>query len=178
MIADKYVGRGSVLLKIYFAGPDVFRGGYPAFKARVVDMCQGRGLVPVFPGDEVTGSDPVAIFQDNLALIDEADAVVANLNPFRGPEPDSGTAFEVGYAHARGKLIFGYIDQFETTVDRVERLQGHLTRYGNEITDRDGYRVEDFGLPLNIMLAVPARLVAGGVEDCLNQLQQPVMSGT
>ena len=44
-------------------------------------MCQGRGLVPVFPGDEVTGSDPVAIFQDNLALIDEADAVVANLNP-------------------------------------------------------------------------------------------------
>lgn len=178
MIADKYVGRGSVLLKIYFAGPDVFRGGYPAFKARVVDMCQGRGFVPVFPGDEVTGSDPVAIFQDNLALIDEADAVVANLNPFRGPEPDSGTAFEVGYAHARGKLIFGYIDQFETTVDRVERLQGHLTRYGNEITDRDGYRVEDFGLPLNIMLAVPARLVAGGVEDCLNQLQQPVMSGT
>jgi len=177
VIADKYVGRGSVLLKIYFAGPDVFRGGYPAFKARVVDMCQGRGLVPVFPGDEVTGSDPVAIFQDNLALIDEADAVVANLNPFRGPEPDSGTAFEVGYAHARGKLIFGYIDQFETTVDRVERLQGHLTRYGNEITDRDGYRVEDFGLPLNIMLAVPARLVAGGVEDCLNQLQQPVMSG-
>lgn len=165
-------------MKIYFAGPDVFRSSYPAFKAMVADLCCGMGLIPVFPGEEVTGSDPAAIFQDNLALIDEADAVVANLNPFRGPEPDSGTAFEVGYAHARGKLILGYINQFESTVDRVERLQGHLTRYGNEITDRDGYRVEDFGLPLNIMLAVPTRLVAGSVEDCLNQLQQPVMSGT
>ena len=165
-------------MKIYFAGPDVFRSSYPAFKAMVADLCCGMGLIPVFPGEEVTGSDPTAIFQDNLALIDEADAVVANLNPFRGPEPDSGTAFELGYAHARGKQILGYIDRFETTVDRVERLQGHLTRYGNEITDRDGYRVEDFGLPLNIMLAVPTRLVAGGVEECLNQLQHPVMSGT
>ncbi len=165
-------------MKIYFTGPDVFGSSYPAFKAMVADLCCGMGLIPVFPGEEVTGSDPAAIFQDNLALIDEADAVVANLNPFRGPEPDSGTAFELGYAHARGKQILGYIDRFETTVDRVERLQGHLTRYGNEITDRDGYRVEDFGLPLNIMLAVPTRLVAGGVEECLNQLQHPVMSGT
>ena len=89
----------------------------------VADLCCGMGLIPVFPGEEVTGSDPAAIFQDNLALIDEADAVVANLNPFRGPEPDSGTAFELGYAHARGKQILGYIDRFETTVDRVERLQ-------------------------------------------------------
>lgn len=165
-------------MKIYFAGPNVFYAGYAGFKERVTLLCNCSGHVPLFPGDEVTGSDPTAIFQNNLALIDEADAVMANLNPFRGPEPDSGTAFEVGYAHARGKLIFGYIDQLETTVDRVERLQGHLARYGNEITDRDGYRVEDFGLPLNIMLAVPTRLVAGGVEDCLNQLQQPVMSGT
>ena len=156
----------------------MFRRGYPAFKAEVTRLCHSRVLIPMFPGDAVTGSDPAAIFQDNLALIDEADAVVANLNPFRGPEPDSGTAFELGYAHARGKQILGYIDRFETTVDRVVRLQGHLTRYGNEITDRDGYRVEDFGLPLNIMLAVPTRLVAGGVEECLNQLQHPVMSGT
>ncbi|MBU2740753.1 nucleoside 2-deoxyribosyltransferase [Acidithiobacillus albertensis] len=164
-------------MKIYFAGPDVFRTGYAGFKEEVTLLCHSRVFVPIFPGDAVTGSDPAAIFQSNLALIDKADAVVANLNPFRGPEPDSGTAFEVGYAHARGKPILGYIDQFESTVDRVERLQGHLTRYGNEITDRDGYRVEDFGLPLNIMLAVPIRLVAGGVEDCLNQLQQSVMSG-
>jgi nucleoside 2-deoxyribosyltransferase len=168
-------------MKIYFAGPECcLCRGYPAFKAESDTLVSTVRVVMslYFPGDEVTGSDPAAIFQDNLALIDEADAVVANLNPFRGPEPDSGTAFELGYAHARGKQILGYIDRFETTVDRVERLQGHLTRYGNEITDRDGYRVEDFGLPLNIMLAVPTRLVAGGVEDCLNQLQQPVMSGT
>lgn len=156
-------------MKIYFAGPDVFRSSYPAFKAMVADLCCGMGLIPVFPGEEVTGSDPAAIFQDNLARIDEADAVVANLNLFRGPEPDSGTAFELGYAHARGKQILGYIDRFETTVDRVERLQGHLTRYGNEITDRDGYRVEDFRAAAQHHASGSDPLGCWGVEECLNQ---------
>lgn len=46
----------------------MFRRGYPAFKAEVTRLCHSRVLIPMFPGDAVTDSDPAAIFQDNLAL--------------------------------------------------------------------------------------------------------------
>ncbi len=39
------------------------------------------------------------IFRENLAALDRADLVVAIID---GPDADSGTAFEIGYAYARG----------------------------------------------------------------------------
>jgi nucleoside 2-deoxyribosyltransferase len=45
----------------------------------------------------------------NCAAIDDADGVVAVLD---GPDVDSGTAAEIGYAFARGKRIVGYRGDF------------------------------------------------------------------
>lgn len=45
-----------------------------------------------------------AIFRDCRHGIDQAQMVVAVLD---GPDADSGTAWEMGYAHARGKTIIG-----------------------------------------------------------------------
>jgi len=45
------------------------------------------------------------IAANNRAAIDHAHGVVAVLD---GPDVDSGTAAEIGYAFARGKLIVGY----------------------------------------------------------------------
>jgi len=50
----------------------------------------------------------------NRAAIDEADAVVAVLD---GTDVDSGTAAEIGYAFARGKLIVGYRGDFRLSAD-------------------------------------------------------------
>ncbi|MDI6642712.1 MAG: nucleoside 2-deoxyribosyltransferase [Candidatus Hodarchaeaceae archaeon] len=44
------------------------------------------------------------IYKGDLRGLEEADAVVAILD---GPDVDSGTAFEVGYACARGKPVIG-----------------------------------------------------------------------
>lgn len=159
-------------MKVYFAGPDVFNRSFGAFKAGVADQCASLNLVPLFPGDEVTGTDPTAIFRDNISLIDRADAVVANLNPFRGTEADSGTVFELGYAFARGKKLLGYIDQDETIIERVGRLQGNVTRYGDDALDREGFRVENFGLPINLMLSIPTNVVIGNVYRCLQVLRE------
>lgn len=164
-------------MKVYFAGPDVFSRSYGAFKTMVVADCVELGLEPLFPGDEVTGTDPAAIFRDNLALIDRADVVVANLNPFRGTEPDSGTVFELGYAYARGKRLFGYVEIEETTVDRLERIDGPTTRYGSDVLDRQGNKVESFGLPMNLMVCVPAVLVTGSVRECLVRVTNSPHSG-
>ena len=161
-------------MKVYFAGPDVFSRSYGVFKKQVAAACSELGLEPLFPGDEVTGTDPAAIFRDNLALIDRADAVVANLNPFRGAEPDSGTVFELGYAYARGKTLWGYLYIDETTTERLERLQGSLVRYGDDVLDQEGCKVEDFGLKLNLMLAVPIQIAIGGVDSCLRSLSSAI----
>lgn len=50
----------------------------------------------------------------NRAAIDDAQAVVAVLD---GADVDSGTAAEIGYAFARGKLIVGYRSDFRLIGD-------------------------------------------------------------
>jgi len=50
----------------------------------------------------------------NRAAIDEAHGVVAVLD---GVDVDSGTAAEIGYAFARGKLIVGYRGDFRLSAD-------------------------------------------------------------
>jgi nucleoside 2-deoxyribosyltransferase len=50
----------------------------------------------------------------NRAALDQADGVVAVLD---GADVDSGTAAEIGYAFARGKLIVGYRGDFRLSAD-------------------------------------------------------------
>ncbi len=50
----------------------------------------------------------------NRAAIDGAEAVVAVLD---GPDVDSGTASEIGYAFARGKRIVGYRGDYRVSAD-------------------------------------------------------------
>jgi nucleoside 2-deoxyribosyltransferase len=50
----------------------------------------------------------------NRAAIDASDGVVAILD---GTDVDSGTAAEIGYAFARGKLIVGYRGDFRLSAD-------------------------------------------------------------
>ena len=54
------------------------------------------------------------IAANNCAAIDNAHGVVAVLD---GPDVDSGTASEIGYAFARGKLIVGYRGDFRQSAD-------------------------------------------------------------
>lgn len=56
-------------------------------------------MIPI-DGEQITAN---GIYHANLEMIRSADAVLANLNAFRGIEPDSGTCFEVGFATALGK---------------------------------------------------------------------------
>ena len=149
-------------MKIYIAGPDVFSKTafttLEACKQRIIE----RGHIPLSPLDNVVVAPTKAeaaktVYEQNIKLITQADVVIANMNSFRGNEPDSGTCFEVGYAVAMNKKVVLYYN----------------TPGGKTLIERLGFsedatsHVEDFDLPLNIMLAVPCTVVEGSFVDAL-----------
>ena len=153
--------------RVYLAGPDVFYPDALQRGQRMKALCAERGWEGLFPLD--AQPDPAldpsrAIFQANRQLIQQADAVVANLRDFRGFEPDSGTVWEVSYALALGKPVVGYLP---SAASLLERMSGQ-THHG---LDREGCAVEDFGLPLNLMLAHSLHALVYGPEQGLLGLQ-------
>ena len=157
-------------MKAYLAGPDVFRPDALEWAAWARAACRRHGVEALVPLDGEAASAE-GIYLQNVAMIRAADVVLANLNAFRGAEPDSGTAFEVGYAVALGKRVIGYVDERLPSTQRVARWQGAaLEAADGRWVDRDGLIVEDFGLPANLMLAVAAQIVAGGLEEALAAL--------
>ena len=163
-------------MKLYLAGPDVFRPDAEAWADEARRLCAAVGHTALVPLDNVETTAP-GIYDANIALIRLADAVIANLNPFRGCEPDSGTCVEVGFALALGKPVIGYLASHETTTSRIARISGGpLEIRDGRPVDRDGLYVEDFGLPLNLMLAVPARVVVGTLREALQQLDSAGMA--
>jgi nucleoside 2-deoxyribosyltransferase len=100
---------------------------------------------------------------------------MANLDDFRGSgEPDSGTAFEVGFAAAlNNKPVWTYRSTEETLVERVKAAA--IGSEGGFCAG--GYLIEDFGLSVNLMLACSARLVVGGPAACLDAIRSEVDEG-
>lgn len=157
-------------MKAYLAGPDVFRPDVLVWADSARALCAAHGVEALVPLDAVL-TDASEIYRHNLALIARADVILANLDAFRGAEPDSGTCFEVGYAVALGKRVIGYLSQPVDTRQRVTYWQGMPpAAHDGQFFDRDDWLVEDFGLSANLMLAVPALIVSGGLQAALQQL--------
>jgi len=150
-------------MKLYLAGPDLFRPDVLEWAGRVAALCRREGHQALIPLDG-TRTDAGDIYRNNLRLIGEADAVLANLNPFRGSEPDSGTCVEIGYALALGKRVIGYA---ETLTPLRHCLQAAGPGADGCYRDAAGWAVENFGLPFNLMLSVPLQLEQGGIEAAL-----------
>src|SRR3546814_5359898 len=137
----------SMIRSLYLAGPDVFR---PDARERVLELmalCAQFGIEELFPLDQevpahlvVPGEQAAGIYRANIALIERADAVLANLDFFRGPEPDSGTCFEVGYAVAKGKSVFGYIPDCGSFAERIRERHPHANGPGGGL-DRKSTRL-------------------------------------
>lgn len=142
-------------MKIYLAGPDVFLPDALEIGRHKVDICARHRLMGLFPLDNsVDLSIPdasLAIFKANEAMMDAADAIIANLTPFRGAGADPGTVYELGYMAGRGKLCLGYSNDPAVYADRVRRSTLVTTRDGH-LVDAEGLTVEDFGHSDNLMM--------------------------
>lgn len=142
-------------MKIYLAGPDVFLPDAVEIGRRKVAICDRYSLIGLYPLDndvDLAVSDASrTIFRGNETMMDDADAIIANLTPFRGPGADAGTVYELGYMAGRGKLCFGYCNDPAVYTDRVRRFTTVVDQAGR-LLDAEGLTVEDFGLPDNLMM--------------------------
>jgi nucleoside 2-deoxyribosyltransferase len=142
-------------MKIYLAGPDVFLPNAPEMGRKKIELCERYGLTGLFPLDnevDMQADNPSAqIFRGNEEMMNRADAIIANLTPFRGPSADAGTVYELGYMAGRRKLCLGYSNHAALYADRVREFTAVTHRDGRPV-DADGLSVEDFGLADNLMM--------------------------
>lgn len=152
-------------LKVYLAGPEVFLANAREQLDRKIALTRAAGLVPVSPGDFTIPPQPSkrrlghAISEIDERMMNEADAIIANLTPYHGVSADTGTCYELGYMCAQGKLAYAYTNVAATLRQRTVELYGGdvVTDASGRLRGRDGLAVEDMDMSDNLMMQ-------GGVE--------------
>tara|TARA_Y100001970_G_scaffold68799_1_gene87775 strand:+ start:2133 stop:2627 length:495 start_codon:yes stop_codon:yes gene_type:complete len=141
-----------LVYNVYLAGPDVFLDNAIEHGEKLKSMCLKHGFIGHFPLDNKLDlstnekhSNASSIYNSNTKLIDMCDAIIANIEPFRGVSADPGTAFEIGYAVAKNKLVSLY------TSDK----SFYKHRVGNSFYKNDKWNIEDFDMVDNLMLLAP-----------------------
>jgi nucleoside 2-deoxyribosyltransferase len=92
--------------RVYVAGP-LFDEGERWWIEKVETLVADEGFITFLPHRDNPPKDEHnvrQIFENDKRGIDECDVVVASLN---GVITDDGTAWELGYAYAKGKHIIG-----------------------------------------------------------------------
>ncbi|MGO9487156.1 MAG: nucleoside 2-deoxyribosyltransferase [Rhodomicrobium sp.] len=149
---------------VYLAGPDVF---YPDAIERGAKMKAAlalRGMTGLFPlDDELHANDyrdpgelALAIAGACEAQIRTADMGIFNIEPWRGPEADDGTAYELGFMAALGKPVVLYTNDSRPFAERIaaDVYGGEVYRDGSILRGkRDCLTIEEFeGFADNLML--------------------------
>jgi nucleoside 2-deoxyribosyltransferase len=143
---------------LYLAGPDVFEPDAAARFAAMKRICAKHGAVGLSPLDGPAPERPdrdaaLAIFDRNVELIRQSNAVVANVTPFRGPSADVGTALEIGIALALRRPAFGYSRAPHLYPAKVQAGRSTSTKQADaQAFAADGFAIEDFGLFDNLMI--------------------------
>lgn len=128
-------------LNVYLAGPGVFLAPDLADSTArsYIATCQSLGLNPLHPLNEVIlqedGKLPAGVMDPNeraandwymsdLGKIEMSAGIIAEITAFRGPNMDPGTAFELGYATARGLKVVLWSQTANTTLaERTDAQQ-------------------------------------------------------
>ncbi|MEP9369780.1 nucleoside 2-deoxyribosyltransferase [Xanthobacter sp. VNH20] len=153
------------MARVYLAGPDVFRADAKVHYAALVELCAKHGIIPLHPfdsGDQDNAVTSAQIRARCISQLDQADAIIANITPFRGPHMDPGTAWELGYAEARGLPVFLWTNDPRPMAERIKLLSKAA-----EPRDADGHLIEDFGHVENLMISHPGVPVAATPEEAI-----------
>ena len=134
-------------MRVYLAGPDVFLPDPLARAAALKAVCARHGLTRRFAarpagsragGLGATGRGRVASRCATRRISVRADALIANLTPFRGPSADVGTVFELGFMRALSWPVFGWSNDARRFSPRTRAFLGAAARPAGGRVWRDG----------------------------------------
>jgi nucleoside 2-deoxyribosyltransferase len=146
------------MMKLYFAGP-LFSAAERSWNEELASALRDAGNEVFLPQEQETGRDAPGIFGTDVAGIDWADALVAIMD---GPDPDSGTAWECGYAYGKKPIILVRTDFRAQT--------GDAAPYNPMLTESATIRLD---LPFASMSRVKAEVL-----DALGRLDPRGSSAT
>jgi nucleoside 2-deoxyribosyltransferase len=153
-------------MKIYLAGP-LFNTAERNFNSELTKLLREKGHEVWLPQEfEQMTMTPKQIFAKDVEGIDWADVVVANMD---GPDPDSGTCWECGYAYRKKAIIV-----FRTDFRVDHKILGDLPGLAEH--DR---------APYNLMLTESATkrldlpfIAVDSVADRIDQVLENLLSAT
>ena len=137
--------------KIYLSGFEICSKEHVTVIQDMRKLCNKYGFVGIcYEGINDSEED---IFINKINAIERSDMLIANLNFFRGDNVWDETAFEIGYAYAKEKPIYGYIDDMRPLKEKIAK--------------KNGYNVENTTMPVSLLLSFPTTIIKGGLEQCL-----------
>ncbi len=155
---------------LYIAGPECFyTGGYDLWWAQR-KLAEFYGIPVVLPTSTVLKLDSKnlqdnarEIFDDLIVQVKRTTAIIADLEFFRGSEPDGGSVFEMGWIWQKGGRIYGYTRDKRSM---AKKNQGaHLVH--DNVIDQDGKPLPYFNLPFSPNIVGSSRIIEGDFKDAL-----------
>ena len=131
-------------MRLYFAGP-LFSSPERSWNAEVAAALRAVGHEVFLPQEKEPGKDAAGIFATDVGGIDWADCLVAIMD---GPDPDSGTSWEVGYAFRKKPIVLVRTD--------FRSLAGHSGGYNPMLTEAATIRLD---LPESTPTEVAAAII-------------------
>lgn len=160
---------------VYLSGPERYDLDGESIYDRMKEICSRHGLEAYGPLDWADGVSPVETdspytatanqFDNACQHVRDCDAVIANLNDFRGYECSNDVGFECGMAFQLGKKLYGYMDDTRPMKDRVPHLGAE-----QEYRDMTGANVENFDYPLNLMFSCSMKIWEGKFEEIVEKV--------
>ena len=180
-----FIDKNGVVRKprAYLAGTEIFYPDSAEIQEKYHKLCDKYGIIGFYPADEAPDDEykeyvqkddslhesEVRMFTHDLNHIRRTDIIIANLNDYRGNEPDSGTAVECGIAWGLGHRCFAFIDDARPMRERFKGVT--KVREDGVITDKNGAKLEDFDSPLNLMFC-DFTVFEGGLEEALKGIRK------
>lgn len=162
---------------LYIAGPEVF---YPNGTKLLLAMrrkAEALGFGVALPNDNVLKLDHEdprrnadSIFANCADSINRSTAIVADLEAFRGAEPDGGTIYEIGMAYARGLRCYAYSRDMRPAAQKYAAA----VLKGGVLYDLEGRVFPYPDLPYSPCIVGSSKLIEGDLDACLCALKQDI----
>ena len=143
-------------MKVYFAGP-LFTTPERTWNAEAAEAMRAVGHEVFLPQEQEPGKAAAGIFATDVGGIDWADGLLAIMD---GPDPDSGTCWEVGYAFGLKKWIV-------LVRTDIRASAGSAGDYNSMLTESATIRIDlpaaSTGQVIAVVLGALARIETGSV---------------